>query len=90
MKHILSNARLIGTVTPAPKWYPKPLPTRKNMNQLDPEIKALPVFQYGKYVRAGFYRCPVCGGFKTIYERKTDRNRECRGCKGTGKVLNKK
>ncbi len=23
MKHILSNARLIGTVTPAPKWYPK-------------------------------------------------------------------
>lgn len=70
MKHLISNARLIGTVTPAKKWYAKRIKAR------EAEIIAS-----GKPVP-----CPCCDNSGQRYDRAKGKFRACVGCKGTGWV----
>jgi hypothetical protein len=73
------------------KWYPKRIKPKEMTNiELDPEIKALPSFQYGQVSKSGYCRCPVCDGHKQRFDKVKDIFRPCLGCNGSGKVLLKR
>jgi hypothetical protein len=78
MKHILSNARLIGTVTPAPKWYPKKL-TMNIKPRYTPK-------NTGDHKPKTVTHCPICDGAGERRDRWTQQLRRCLGCKGSGFV----
>ena len=73
------------------RWYPKSNAhlVGRVISQLDPEIQALPTWHNGHKTKRGWERCPVCDGYKRVNDATTDLLRNCRACKGNGKVLKK-
>lgn len=78
MKHILSNARLIGTVTPAPKWYPKHKTREMNIKpRYTPK-------NTGNHKPTTIMPCPCCDGMGEKKDAHTGNLRQCVACHGSG------